>query len=61
MRNLFLTLAYNGAAYHGWQRQRNAYSVQQAVEETLSTLLGKDISVNGCSRTDAGQKLLPHL
>lgn len=54
MRNLFLTLAYNGAAYHGWQRQNNAYTVQQAVEETLSALLGENITVNGCSRTDAG-------
>ncbi len=54
MRNLFLTLAYNGAAYHGWQRQNNAYTVQQAVEEALSELLGEEITVNGCSRTDAG-------
>ena len=49
-----MTLAYNGAAYHGWQRQNNAYTVQQAVEEALSALLGEDITVNGCSRTDAG-------
>lgn len=54
MRNLFVTLSYNGAAYHGWQRQNNAYTVQQAVEEALSALFGEDITVNGCSRTDAG-------
>ena len=54
MRNLLLTLAYNGAAYHGWQRQNNALTVQQVVEESLSGLLGEDITVNGCSRTDAG-------
>ena len=54
MRNLLLTLAYNGAAYHGWQRQNNAVTVQQVVEESLSALLGEDITVNGCSRTDAG-------
>ena len=54
MRNLLLTLAYNGAAYHGWQRQNNAVTVQQVVEESLSGLLGEDITVNGCSRTDAG-------
>ena len=54
MRNLLLTLAYNGAAYHGWQRQSNALTVQQVVEESLSGLLGEDITVNGCSRTDAG-------
>lgn len=54
MRNLLLTLAYNGAAYHGWQRQNNAVTVQQTVEEALSGLLGEEITVNGCSRTDAG-------
>ena len=53
-RNLLLTLAYNGAAYHGWQRQNNAYTVQQAVEEALSDLLSENVTVNGCSRTDAG-------
>ncbi|SDB49823.1 tRNA pseudouridine38-40 synthase [Ruminococcaceae bacterium FB2012] len=54
MRNLFLTLAYNGAAYHGWQRQNNAVTVQQTVEEALSELLSENVTVNGCSRTDAG-------
>ena len=47
-------LAYNGAAYHGWQRQNNAVTVQQRVEEALSALLSEDVTVNGCSRTDAG-------
>ncbi|MBR6046122.1 MAG: tRNA pseudouridine(38-40) synthase TruA [Ruminococcus sp.] len=54
MRVLLLKLAYNGAAYHGWQRQNNAVTVQQTVEEALSLLLGQSIAVNGCSRTDAG-------
>ena len=54
MRNLLLTLAYNGAAYHGWQRQNNAVTVQQTVEEALSGLLSETVTVNGCSRTDAG-------
>lgn len=54
MRNLLLELAYNGANYHGWQKQNNASTVQQTVEETLCALLGETVSVNGCSRTDAG-------
>jgi len=54
MRNLLLELAYNGAAYHGWQRQNNASTVQQTVEEALCALLGENVTVNGCSRTDAG-------
>ena len=54
MRNFKVTIAYNGAAYHGWQRQNNAYTVQEAFENALFELIGERISVNVCSRTDAG-------
>lgn len=50
----FLTLAYNGNSFHGWQRQPNASSVQQAVEEALTTLLRKPIVITGAGRTDTG-------
>ena len=50
----FLTLAYNGTSFHGWQRQPNASSVQQAVEEALTTLLRKPIVITGAGRTDTG-------
>lgn len=50
----FLELAYNGAAYAGWQRQPNAPSVQQAIEEVLSLMLRVPIELTGCGRTDAG-------
>ena len=35
MRNLLLTLCYDGSAYHGWQVQRNAVSVQQVFQQAL--------------------------
>ena len=35
----FIELAYQGAAYSGWQRQPNAPSVQQTLEQALSVLL----------------------
>lgn len=54
MRNLKVCIAYNGSAYHGFQRQNNAVSVQQTVEEKMSKLLGQAVTVNGCSRTDTG-------
>ncbi|MGN1133676.1 MAG: tRNA pseudouridine synthase A, partial [Oscillospiraceae bacterium] len=54
MRNFKVKMAYNGANYHGFQRQENAYTVQQAVEDTLSKLLGEKIIIYGCSRTDTG-------
>lgn len=50
----FLTLAYNGTFFHGWQRQPNASSVQQALEEALTTLLRKPIIITGAGRTDTG-------
>lgn len=54
MRNLKVTIAYNGAAYHGFQRQTNAVTVQETVENAVSKLFGKETPITGCSRTDAG-------
>ena len=53
-KNLKLTVAYDGSAYHGFQRQANAVTVQQVLEETLSALFGESIVVAGAARTDAG-------
>jgi tRNA pseudouridine38-40 synthase len=50
----FLWLAYRGTAYAGWQRQKNALSVQEVVEQALATLLGGPMSIMGSGRTDAG-------
>ncbi len=49
----FIHLSYNGARYKGWQRQIDVISVQEVLEETLSKLFKKKISVWGCGRTDA--------
>jgi tRNA pseudouridine38-40 synthase len=49
-----LIVSYRGAAYAGWQRQENAPTVQQVLEEALGKLLGNEIRVHGASRTDAG-------
>ncbi len=50
----FLELSFDGTDYHGWQRQPNALSVQQLLEEALSMLLSAPISVVAAGRTDAG-------
>lgn len=50
----FLEIAYNGKNYFGWQRQPEQISVQQVLEESLSTLLRKEIKITGAGRTDAG-------
>lgn len=49
-----MKLAYNGNAFHGWQSQPNAISVQQKVEEALSTILRRDTPLVGAGRTDTG-------
>ena len=55
MRNLKVFIAYNGAAYHGFQRQDNALTVQEAVENSIGKLLKIPAPViYGCSRTDTG-------
>ena len=47
-------LSYDGSSFCGWQRQDNAPSVQECLENALSTLLAEKISVTGAGRTDAG-------
>lgn len=54
MRNLKVCIAYNGAAYHGFQRQSNALTIQQVIEDRLRKLLKAPTAINGCSRTDTG-------
>ena len=53
-RNLKLTVAYDGSGYHGFQRQLNSVTVQQVLEEKLSSLMGEPVTVAGAARTDAG-------
>lgn len=50
----FIELSYNGTAYHGWQIQPNAVTVQEVLESALSTILNEKITVMGAGRTDAG-------
>ena len=51
---LFVSLAYDGTGYSGWQRQDNALSVQQVLEDAFTTVHGERISVTGAGRTDTG-------
>ena len=50
----FLELSYNGTPYHGWQKQPNAISVQEVLENSLSKLLRSKIDIVGAGRTDTG-------
>ena len=50
----FLELSYSGKAYNGWQIQNNVPSVQQTLQEALSTILRVPTGVVGAGRTDTG-------
>lgn len=50
----FLEFSYAGTHYHGWQRQPNALSVQQVLEEALSTRLKEETPLVAAGRTDTG-------
>lgn len=54
MRNLLLTIQYDGSNYHGWQVQKNALSVQEVFQNAVEKVFLKRLDVVGCSRTDAG-------
>lgn len=56
----FLELAYHGKAYHGWQVQENALTVQQLLNEALSTILRQPVETLGCGRTDTGVHATQH-
>jgi len=49
-----LAISYDGTAYHGWQIQSNAVTVQGTLEKALKELFQTPLSLAGCSRTDAG-------
>lgn len=53
-KNILLTIEYDGSVFHGWQKQPETLTVQGYLEETISSVLGSGIELNGTSRTDAG-------
>lgn len=63
MYRYFLTVSYSGKNYVGWQIQPNGLSVQEVLQNALSTITRQTIDVVGAGRTDAGvhaQKMYAH-
>lgn len=54
MRNLLITISFDGTNYHGFQVQRNALSICEVFQDALESVIGERCDVKGCSRTDAG-------
>jgi len=53
-KNFKIIIEYDGAGYHGWQRQKKERTIQQEIETALATMTGKPVTVTGSGRTDAG-------
>lgn len=54
MRNIKLTIEYDGTRYYGWQRQPIGNTIQQEVEKAISKVIKEYVEVIGSSRTDSG-------
>lgn len=54
MRNIKLTVEYDGTSFVGWQMQTNGRSVQEEITKVLQQLLQEEITLHGAGRTDSG-------
>jgi len=54
MRNLKLTIAYDGTGFHGWQIQPERRTIQGELQQTFQKLFNHEVKVTGSGRTDAG-------
>lgn len=58
VRNIKLAIHYDGSGYHGWQSQPDRCTIQEELTGAIEKLTGKQVIVNGASRTDAGVSAL---
>ncbi|HUV40435.1 MAG TPA: tRNA pseudouridine(38-40) synthase TruA [Sedimentisphaerales bacterium] len=58
VRNIKLTIAYDGSSYHGWQIQPGQQTIQGLITDAICALTGSCVTVTGASRTDAGVSAL---
>ena len=54
MRNIALTLMYDGTLYHGWQVQKREATVAETLEKALAHIVNHPVKLVGAGRTDAG-------
>ena len=54
LRNLLITISYDGSKYHGWQIQQNAVTVQEVFQKALYSVISLKPDIKACSRTDSG-------
>lgn len=54
MKNIKLTIEYDGTNYQGWQKQKIGETIQGTLERAIEELIKEDVEVTGSSRTDSG-------
>ena len=54
MRNIKLTIEYDGKDFNGWQKQPNKLNIQGTIEQAIKLITGEDVELNASGRTDAG-------
>ena len=54
MRNIKLTIEYDGKDFNGWQKQPNKLNIQGSIEQAISQITGEEIDLQASGRTDAG-------
>lgn len=54
MRNIKLTIAFDGTGFSGWQRQSNASTIQGELEKSLTLITNAQVTLHGAGRTDGG-------
>ena len=54
MRNIKLTIEYDGKDFNGWQKQPNKLNIQGTIEQAIKIITGEEVELNASGRTDAG-------
>ena len=54
MRNIKLTIEYDGKEFNGWQKQPSKLNIQGTIEQAIKTITGEDVDLQASGRTDAG-------
>jgi tRNA pseudouridine38-40 synthase len=57
----FLDISYKGTAFHGWQKQPNAHTVQESLEDAMKVVLRQPVDLTGSGRTDTGVHALQQM
>lgn len=54
MRNIKLTISYDGTNYHGWQCQPDRKTIQETIKKAIERIVNHEVKVFGGARTDSG-------